>query len=81
MHDRNKGVQSIIDAWKKDDNGSLWTVGYFNYKTGKITHKKEVHVNHGGDWYYISEWYRPIFCKCGEYVGYTVDGEFREVTE
>jgi len=79
MYDRNKGVQSIIDAVERGDPGEALPLGgMFNIKTGRITHSEQCHVCDGGDWYYITPSEYPVY-KNGLYVGYYYAGFFKKV--
>ena len=79
MYDRNKGVQSIIDAVERGDpDEELPFGGMFNIKTGRITHSEQCHVGAGGDWYYITAYDYPVY-ENGLYVGYYYSEDFKRV--
>jgi len=76
MYDRNKGVQSIIDANEREDPDEEYPYGgMFNVETGRITHSEECHVGAGGDWYYITASDYPVY-ENGLYVGYYYGEDF-----
>ena len=79
MYDRNRGVQSIIDAVERGDpDEALPLGGMFNVKTGRITHSEQCHVYDGGHWYYITADDYPVY-ENGLYVGYYNSGYFERV--
>ena len=79
MYDRNKGVQSIIDAVEHGDPDEEYPHGgMFNRKTGRITHSEQCHVCDGDDWYYITAYDYPVY-ENGLYVGYYYSEDFKKV--
>jgi len=83
MYDRNKGVQSIIDAYKNNDPTERGrnTGAVFNCKTGKITHNNTIcgAIGGGCGWYYLIEFYYPVY-EGDKYIGF-MEGDlgFQEV--
>ena len=79
MYDRNKGVQSIIDANERGDPDEEYPHGgVFNVETGRITHSVQTHIEFGGYWYYVTSYFYPVY-KNGRYVGYYSGRDFKKV--
>ena len=80
MYDRNKGVQSIIDAQYNGDKDELLPKGaIFNQKTGKISHNVFEDFKTDLDWRWLIPLYYPVYDNAGNYLGYTDCGKFKEV--
>ena len=70
MYDRNKGVQSIIDAQQNADDEEMYPKGaIFNIDNGKISHNIPEDFEYNPVWYWLTQECYPLYNSVGNYVG------------